>query len=139
MHLLFLCLVSLWSLAQHTEQPKAESVEDLRNQSIMFSIEDLKKSKLVWLERTPNLEYYLRSKEGDKEEVQKIDGREAKKMEMEFASKFIKCQFELAPSPDQCEVSLKLVLKSERQDICEKEDRKSQVLTPFINQLVKKF
>ena len=139
MHLiLLLALVVSTAFAQH--QPQKESSTDLRTGLIMFTVEDLDKDVLIWLERTGNLDYFLRVKdEDDEEKIQKIPTPEAKKLDMEFASKFLKIQYELPPSPEGCKVTLRLMMKGERQDICKKEDKKTQEIDPFMKDLEKRF
>lgn len=105
----------------------------------MFSIEDTEEDSVYWLERTANLDYFLRMKEGDDEEIRKVDTRDAKKVDMDFASRFLKCQYELPPSPKDCKVTLRLSMKGETQDICKKDDKKAQEMMPFLKALMKRF
>lgn len=136
--ILLLTMVISTAIAQH--QPQKESSSDLRTGLVMFTIEDLDKETLVWLERTGNLDYFLRVKdEDDEERIQKIPTPEAKKLDMEFASKFLKVQYELPPSPEGCKVTLRLMMKGERLDICSKEDKKTQEIEPFMKDLGKRF
>ncbi len=136
--LLFLIVTS--AFAQHSSQPQKESTSDLRTGLTMFSIENTEDEMIVWLERTPNLDYFLRMKEEDEDEkIQKITTRDAKKLDREFASKFLKLQYELPPSPKGCEVTLRLNMKGERQSVCEKEDKKTQEILPIIKDLIKRF
>lgn len=136
--LFFLIVTSAY--AQYSSQPEKESSSDLRTGLLVFAIEDVEDEKKVWLERTPNLDYFLRMKEEDEEEkIQKITTRDAKKLDMEFASKFLKLQYELPPSPKGCEVTLRLNMKGESQDVCRKEDKKTQEIVPIVKDLVKRF
>lgn len=136
--LFFLIVTS--AFAQHSSQPQKESTSDLRTGLLMFSIEDTDEEMIVWLERTPNLDYFLRMKEEDEEEkIQKITTRDAKKIDREYASKFLKLQYELPPSPNGCKVTLRLNMKGEKQNVCEKEDKKTQEIRPIIKDLLKRF
>lgn len=136
--LFFLLVTSVH--AQHSSQPQKESTSDLRSGLVMFEIEDLDDERTLWLERTANLDYFLRMKEEDEDErIQKITTKDAKKLDMEFASKFLKIQYELPPSPEGCEVTLRLNMKGEGQKVCEKEDKKTQEIRPIIKDLIKRF
>lgn len=137
--LLFFVLLSSGAFAQHSSQPQKESAEDLRSGNIMFSIEDVGEESTFWLERTASLDYFLRMKEEDDEKILKISAKEAKKLDMEFASKFLKCQYELPPSEEGCKVTLRLSMKGESQEICRKDDKKAQEIEPFYKALVKRF
>ena len=135
----FFLILSLSTFAQHASQPVKESSADLRSGIVMFSIEDVSEEKVYWLERTPNLDYFLRMKEEDDEQIRKVDTRDARKLEMDFASRFLKCQYELPPSPEECKVTLRLSMKGEQQNICKKEDKKTQEIVPFYKELAKRF
>lgn len=138
--LFFILLFSFGSFAQHSSQPEKESVSDLRSGIEMFRIEDIEDEKEVWLERTSNLSYFLRIKtEDDEEKIQKITSKDARKLEMDFASRFLKCQLELPPSQEGCKVSLKLSMKGEGHDVCRKDDKKTQEIVPFLKELEKRF
>jgi hypothetical protein len=137
--LLIFFLVSFSAFAQHSSQPEKESFEDLRSGNIMFSIQDVGEEITLWLERTASLDYFLRLKEDDEEKLLKISAKEAKKLEMDFASKFLKCQYELPPSEEGCKVTLRLSMKGEGQDVCRKDDKKAQEIAPFLKDLVKRF
>lgn len=132
-------LVSFGALAQHSSQPDKESVEDLRAGNIMFSIENVSEETTFWLERTASLDYFLRMKEDAEEKILKISAKEAKKLDMDFASKFLKCQYELPSSEEDCKVTLRLSMKGESQDVCRKDDKKTQEIDPFLKDLVKRF
>ena len=135
----FFLILSLSTFAQHASQPVKESSADLRSGIVMFSIEDVSEEKVYCLERTPNLDYFLRMKEEEDEEIRKVDTRDARKLEMDFASRFLKCQYELPPSPEECKVTLRLSMKGEQQKICKKEDKKTQEIVPFYKELAKRF
>lgn len=138
--LLFLLTSLGVCLAQYSDQPMKESSSDLRAGLEIFRIIDVPEETEVWLEKTPNLDYFLRMKNDDDEEkIQKITSKEAKKLDMEFASRFLKCQYELPPSPENCKVTLKLTLKGEKQDVCGKDEKKSQEIAPFLKDLQKRF
>lgn len=128
---------ALIALAQHTEQPEKESSTDLRNQSVVFSI--VQKGKTYSLEKTPNLQYFLKLKEGEKETIKKVDGRKAQELDRDFSSRFLKCQYEYASAEGPCEVTLRLTLKGEGQEICAKDEKKSREMDAFIDNLNKRF
>lgn len=136
MHWFFsLVLFSTIVWGQHSEQPSAEETTDLRKQTIIFSLE--KSDSIIWLERTASLDYFLRNKEGDSLKLQKIDSRSAKAMEMDFASKFIKYQFEV--TPEHCDIVLKISLQGEEQNVCKKDDKKAREFLSAFSELLKKF
>jgi hypothetical protein len=137
--LLLLIFLSLPTFAQHSSQPDKESASDLRSGLIMFSIFDIEEETTYWLERTSSDDYFLRMKEDDKEKIQKLSSRDAKKLDMEFASKFLKAMYELPPSAEGCKASLKLNMKGEGQNICAKDDKKTQEFVPFAKALAKRF
>ncbi len=140
MRFLFLIVfLSSGALAQHSSQPEKESVEDLRSGLTMFSIEDVGEETTIWLERTASLDYFLRMKEDDEEKLLKVSAKEAKKLDMDFASKFLKCQYELPPSEEGCKVTLRLSMKGESQDVCRKDEKKAQEINPFLKDLAKRF
>jgi hypothetical protein len=132
-------LLSFSAHAQHASQPMKESTDDLRSGLIMFSIEDLKRGTTLWLERTANLDYFLRWKDKKDEKIIKVAGRDAKQFDREFASKFLKCQYELPSSSEGCKVTLRLIMKGERQDICEKDEKKAQEILPLAQKLETRF
>lgn len=141
MQFLFLILIAAGAVfAQHSSQPEKESASDLRAGLEMFRIVDVEKETEVWLERTSNLDYFLRKKvDDDEEKIQKITTKDAKKLDSEFSSKFLKCQYELPPSPEGCKVTLRLSMKGEGQEICGKDERKAQEMIPFLKSLEKRF
>lgn len=140
MRFLFLIVfLSYGALAQHSSQPEKESAEDLRSGLTIFSIEDVGEETTIWLERTASLDYFLRMKEEDEEKLLKVSAKEAKKLDMDFASKFLKCQYELPPSEEGCKVTLRLSMKGESQDVCRKDEKKAQEINPFLKDLAKRF
>lgn len=134
-----LFLISFGAMAQHAAQPEKESTSDLRSSLNIFSIEDTDSEKIYWLERTANLDYFLRLKDDDDESIRKVDSRDAKKLEMDFASRFLKIQYELPASEGKCEVTLRLSLKGESQEVCKKDDKKTQEIKPFLDAIGKRF
>ena len=135
--ILFLLLSS--AFAQHAEQPVKEENSDLRDQSVLFSIEDIEKEKTYFLERSPSFTSTIRMKDKSGEIVKKIDGRIAQKLDRDFASRFLKCQYEIASVEGDCKVTLRLTMKGEGQDICSKDDKKSQEIQAFVEDLSKRF
>ena len=86
------------------------------------------------------MDYFLRVKEsGSDEEIKKIDSGSAKKLDMDFASRFLKCQYEIEEVKGDCKVTLRLSMKGETQDLCGKDDKKTQEMTPFLKNLSKQF
>lgn len=136
--LLFLAL-SPMAIAEYSEQPLKESRTDLRSQTILFSVEIPKDKKTYLLERTANQDYFLRRKHKGDETIKKIAGREANRMERDFASRFLRCQYEIPEKEGECEVTLRLQMNGEGQEICEKDDKKSQEMTALISELSKRF
>lgn len=133
-------LLTQLAYAQHSEQPQKESTSDLRNQSVLFSIEDSSSKKTFWLERTQNMDYFLRMKEsGGEDTIKKIDSKIAQKMDMDFASRFLKCQYEIESIAGDCKVTLRLMMKGESQEVCGKDEKKAQEMSPFVQDLGKRF
>jgi hypothetical protein len=141
MRLLFALLFAATSaVAQHASQPEKESAADLRAGVEVFRIEDLEAETSVWLERTAGLDYLLGMKDGDGDEkIRKISSAEARKLDLEFAARFLRCQYELPASPKDCKVTLRLVLKEDPQDVCGKDEKKAQEIVPFLKALAHRF
>ncbi len=140
MHTFLALLFSLSCFAQHSEQPHKENNADLRSSSVLFSVEDLKAEKIIWLERTPHMDHFLRLRDLDDQEVlRKVDSKDAKNLEMEFASKFLKCQYEILSVDGACKALYKLHLKGEEQEICKKDEKKTQEIEVFYERLHKRF
>lgn len=141
MVLVFTILFGFFSLAQaqYSEQPLPESTTDLRSQLVLFSIEVPSHKKTYLLERTANQDYFLRLKEKKEEVIKKIAGREATRMDRDFASRFLKCQYELENTQGECDVTLRLTMKGESQEICRKDDKKNQEIEVFVQELAKRF
>ena len=138
--ILFIFIFVQLSYAQHSEQPQKESTTDLRNQSVLFSIEDAASRRTFWLERTQSMDYFLRMKDATGEDtIKKIDSGSAKKLDMDFASRFLKCQYEIEEVKGECKVTLRLSMKGETQDLCGKDDKKTQEMTSFLTSLSKQF
>lgn len=136
--LLFFILIHS-AMAQHSDQPVKEDSTDLREEVVLFSIEEVGKETTWILERSPSFTNVIRKTEKDKEVVRKIDGRVAQKLDRDFASRFLKCQYEIPNAEGQCKVTLRLTMKGETQDICNKDDRKSQEINAFVEDLNKRF
>ncbi len=139
MRFLFLIFILSLPAFSQTQQPEKESKDDLRAGLVMFSIEDIGEDTTYWLERTTGQDYFLRMKEDDDEKIMKISSKDAKKLDMEFASKFLKLMYELPPSPEGCKVTLRLTMKGENQDMCGKDEKKAQEMLPFMKDVAKRF
>lgn len=140
MKVLLILLITASAWAQHSSQPEKESSTDLRTGITVFSIDHLGDEKKIWLERTANLDYFLHMQiEDEDEKIQKITTKDAKKMDMDFASKFLKCQYEHPPSEEGCKVTLRLTMKGEPLEVCKKDDKKTQEIEPFYQELQKRF
>jgi hypothetical protein len=140
MKILFaLLMVLTLAQAQHSDQPEKENSADLRSQTELFRLEVVSSGRILTLERTPGLDNYLRLKDGKAESIRKIDSREAKKMDLDFAKHFLKCQYEIPASEGKCEVTLRLNLKGEAQEICQKDEKKTQEFASFLEQLNQRF
>lgn len=136
--LILLVLLSLPVFSQ-TPQPEKEAKDDLRTGLIMFSIEDIGEDTIYWLERTAGEDYFLRMKEDDDEKILKISSKDAKKLDLDYASKFLKLMYELPASPEGCKVTLRLTMKGEDQDVCGKDEKKAQEIIPFMKDIAKRF
>ena len=141
MPFVFMLILTLSSLvkAQYSEQPAKESSTDLRSQTILFSVEIPQDQKTYLLERTASQDFFLRMKHKNDETIKKIAGRIALQLDRDFASRFLRCQYEIPSKDGACEVTLRLKMKGEEQDICEKDDKKSQEMTALIAELAKRF
>ncbi len=139
MKFLVLLLFMSAAFAQHSEQPVKEDSTDLRDQSVLFSIEDVATGKAWYLERSPSFTNVIRKVDKGDESIRKIDGRLAQKLDRDFASRFLKCQYEITSPEGECKVTLRLTMKGEAQDICAKDDKKSQEIQTFLADLTKRF
>jgi hypothetical protein len=135
--LIFLITFSVY--AQHAEQPQKELDHKARLDTIVFSLKEIGKNKTFWLERSSDGENLLRFKLDNREEVQKIDTKNAKQLELDFASSFLTCLYEVESLPGDCQRNFQLELKGEIQELCQKDERKSQVIRLFIERLEKRF
>lgn len=137
----FVVLTALFTLAhaQYSEQPQKESSTDLRSQTVLFSIEIPEDKKTFLLERTASQDYFLRRKIKKEETIKKVAGREAQRLDRDFASRFLRSQYELPSKEGECEVTLRLSMKGEAQDICEKDEKKTQEFEPILDELARRF
>lgn len=133
------CLFILPLMAQHHEQPQKESSVDLRSHFVLFSVEIPDDKKSFLLERTASQDYFLRMKKKSDETIRKISSKEALRLDKDFASRFLKCQYELESKEGECEVTLRLTMKGEKQDICEKDEKKTREIESFVEELAKRF
>jgi hypothetical protein len=139
MHIVALLLASKLLLAQTETPPKIDNT-DLRESFRLFSVQDISKEKTYILERTGEYQHYLKLVNDDEDPIlRKVDGRDAKKLDLDFASRFIKLQYGLGENPDKCSAAYKLTMKGEEQVICEKDDKKTQELAGFLAELGKRF
>jgi hypothetical protein len=136
---LIVLLFSFAVYAQSPDQPVKESSTDLRNQLAIFQIEDVKSGKTFVLFRTNQLEHYLRLKNDKEETLRKVDTKDAKKLDSDFASRFLKSQYEIPSEKGDCKVTLRLIMKGEEQDLCEKDEKKTQEVAPFVDELSRRF
>jgi hypothetical protein len=139
MRLLVLLFISLSAFAQHSDQPQKESTADLRHVNVLFSIEDVGEEETYILNRTQGLDHYLKKVDGSDEAIQKVDSREAKKLDADFAAKFLKCQYEISNVEGECKVTHRLYMKGETQDICKKDEKKGQEMNALIKELNQRF
>ena len=137
--LLLLLVLSQSVMAQYSEQPLKESSSDLRSQTVLFSLAIPQEKKIYLLERTASGDYFLRLKHKENEIIKKISGRDALRVDRDFASRFLRCQYEIPSKEGDCAVTLRLMMKGEEQDICEKDDKKGQEMTGLIDELAKRF
>lgn len=137
-YIIFIFILAFSSFGQNS-QPVKESATDLRSGIVMFSIEDVSDETIIWLERTAGLDYFLKIKIEDEEKIKKITTKEAVALDADFASRFLKCQYEYTASEKGCKVTLRLTLKGDTQEICKKEDKKTQEIFPFFKTLEKRF
>ncbi len=137
--LLLLLAFSHSVLAQYSEQPLKESTSDLRSQTVLFSLAIPQEKKIYLLERSASGDYFLRLKHKEDEKIKKISGRDAHRVDQDFASRFLRCQYEIPSKEGSCAVTLRLIMKGEEQDICEKDDKKGQEMAGLIDELAKRF
>ena len=137
--LLLLLAFSHSVMAQYSEQPLKESSSDLRSQTVLFSLAIPQEKKIYLLERTSSGDYFLRLKHKEDEKIKKISGRDALRVDRDFASRFLRCQYEIPTKEGSCAVTLRLIMKGEEQDICDKDDKKGQEMSGLIDELAKRF
>lgn len=137
--ILILLTILSHAQAQHHEQPQKESTMDLRSHFVLFSLENPDDKLSYALERTAAQDYFLRRRVKKEEQIIKISSKEALQLDRDFASRFLRCQYEIEANPGDCEVTLRLSMKGEKQEICEKDDKKSQEIKPLMTELAKRF
>ena len=137
--LMLLFALSQSVMAQYSEQPLKESSSDLRSQTVLFSLAIPEEKKIYLLERTASGDYFLRLIHTEDEIIKKISGRDALRVDRDFASRFLRCQYEIPSKEGSCAVTLRLIMKGEGQDICEKDDKKGQEMAGLIDELRKRF
>jgi hypothetical protein len=130
-----LLLLPLWACAQHSAQPAKEDNSDLRDASALFRIEDVQAKRVIVLERSS----HLRKVEKEGETVRKISGQESAKLDREFAARFIRVQYELEEVSGACEITLRLNMKGEEQELCRKDEKKTREIQTFVDELEKRF
>lgn len=132
--------ITSFCFGQSDSQPQKESTSDLRAGIVMFSILDKSDETNIWLERTSGLDYFLKKeKDSEIQVTQKITTKEAAQLEKDFASMFLKVQYEIPAITDDCSVTLHLVMKGDEQKICKKEEKKTQEINSFLKEIAKKF
>lgn len=137
--LFFVSLMAFSVYAQHSSQPEKEATHDLRTSQTLFSIIDLDSEKTFRLERTAGLDYFLHMKDEKDEKMLKLASAQAKKLDQDFASKFLGFQYS-EPAPEEgCKVWFKLDMKGELLNVCAKEEKKTQMIVPFVQALAKYF
>ena len=137
--LLLILAFSSAAFGQYSEQPLKESSSDLRSQTVLFSLEIPKEKKTYQLERSANESYFLRLIEGNKVSIRKIASREATRLDRDYASGFLKCMYEIPAEKGKCQVTLRLNMKGESQEICEKDDKKYQEISVLMTKISKFF
>lgn len=139
-YLFFLMIMTQAVMAQHhAEQPLPEDTEDARANFIVFEISDKDKNKTFTLERSPYFDHFLRYKDRKNEKLQKADSKLAKNLDGEFSALYLKAMYEMASKKGQCREAFRLSLRGEAQQICQKEDQKTQMIKSFIQLLEKQF
>ncbi len=136
---ILLSLLTLPVYAQHSSQPVKEATHDLRSGLTLFSLTDLGSEKTFWLERTQGLDYFLHMKEGSEEKMLKLASTQAKKLDQDFAAKFLNFQYSGSAPEEGCKIAMKLNMKGEALNVCAKEERKTQEMEPFVKDLAKYF
>lgn len=139
MKYLFVLLFTMTAWAQHAEQPLPEDTEDARANYVVFELKDIKNNKTFSLERSPYYDHFLRLKKKKGEMLQKADSRLAKTLDGQFTSTYLKTMYEIPEKEGKCQTSFELVLKGEKQQICQKDDKKTQMIKSFIELLEKHF
>lgn len=137
--MLFTLLFCGIALAQYSEQPIKESTDDLRSNHLIFSLEESDDGETFALERTPALSHFLRRQKDSEIQIAKVDSADAQKLDMNFARHFLKIQYEIPSEDGECIVTLRLNMKGEKQEICKKDDKKTQEMASFIKELKKRF
>jgi len=137
---LILTLLICDSFALTTDQPIAEPNQDLRAQHSVLSVEQVESERVFSLDKTVNGEYFLRQKLKNQDSLIKLAGREASRIDNIFSKHFLACQFEIPHVDGDCKVTLRLKLRGDIQEICLKDEQKTQKINSFIDaELVPKF
>ncbi len=135
--IIFTLILSSFAVAQHSEQPEAESNTDLRGQLTLFSIET-PDHDMVILERSSNYDYFFLSGEKKDQTKTKIDAKEAQSIDREFTSLFIKSMYELPAYEGKCKQSWDLKMKGDSLKVCEEDEQRHQLFENFLKPLRKK-
>lgn len=131
--LLLLTTGTSQSFAFTTDQPLAEPNLDLRSQQSILSVELVESERAFSLDKTVNGDYFLRQTFQHEDRLIKIAGREASRIDRIFSKHFLSCQFEIPAIEGECKVTLRLKLRSDTQEICLKDEQKTQKINSFID------
>ena len=123
------------SFAQYPGQPEKESSADLRSRVQLFRLEILKDETFYQLERSSNEEYFLIGQVKSIKYLKKVARSEAIRLDQLFSTQFLKSEFEILSKEGDCDVTLRLTMKGQAQEICKKDDEKNQVFTQIISDL----
>jgi hypothetical protein len=124
-----------FSFAQYPGQPEKESSTDLRSRVQLFRLEILKDETYYQLERSSNEEYFLIGQVKSIKTLKKVARSEAIKLDHLFSTQFLKSEFEILSKEGHCDVTLRLTMKGQAQEICKKDDEKAQVFSQIISDL----
>ncbi len=132
---LIISIILNFSYAQYPGQPEKESSTDLRSRFQLFRLEIVQDQIYYQLERSSNEEYFLTTQTNKQKSLTKITRVHAIKLDQLFSSEFLKAEFEILAKEGPCEVTLRLTMKGQEQQICKKDDEKAQAFGQIISDL----
>lgn len=128
------------SLSIYAQDPEvvAESNKDLRSSEVLYRIENKSEKSMISLERTNTNDYNLvltKAKDPSRQKISRIEGQ---KLDAELSSIFIDLQIEQMEMKN-CSSEWELILRKEKLDWCIKDEKKTQALKNYWEDIQSRF